>query len=237
MPNQDIQDINYTDPNSIVPEAYKSETIDLNQPQQEQYENANVVSPIVQEIQPEPIVETTATVTTQFEGITAEELEGYDPTEDNTAEAIAIINGSFGAPTNEVVDQVINDIITPVEETPKEEVKQAMPTNLDFEIENVDVNRKEIFDDVKTYVNERYELTNNNLATMTIQNEGITDMLYGNSQYKVKGEENTGDIFAELSSYKKLGKSIDVYLPTSNMAVRIYEFENDVIKVVDFEEI
>ena len=230
MPNQDIQDINYTDPNSIVPEAYKSETIDLNQPQQEQYENANVVSPIVQEIQPEPIMETTATVSTQFEGITAEELEGYDPTEDNTAEAIAIINGSFGAPTNEVVDQVINDIITPVEETPKEEVKQAMPTNLDFEIENVDVNRKEIFDDVKTYVNERYELTNNNLATMTIQNEGITDMLYGNSQYKVKGEENTGDIFAELSSYKKLGKSIDVYLPTSNMAVRIYEFENDVIK-------
>ena len=230
MPNQDIQDINYTDPNSIVPEAYKSETIDLNQPQQEQYENTNVVSPIVQEIQPELIVETTATVTTQFEGITAEELEGYDPTEDNTAEAIAIINGSFGAPTNEVVDQVINDIITPVEETPKEEVKQAMPTNLDFEIENVDVNRKEIFDDVKTYVNERYELTNNNLATMTIQNEGITDMLYGNSPYKVKGEENTGDIFAELSSYKKLGKSIDVYLPTSNMAVRIYEFENDVIK-------
>lgn len=230
MPNQDIQDINYTDPNSIVPEAYKSETIDLNQPQQEQYENANVVSPIVQEIQPELIVETTATVSTQFEGITAEELEGYDPTEDNTAEAIAIINGSFGAPTNEVVDQVINDIITPVEETPKEEVKQAMPTNLDFEIENVDVNRKEIFDDVKTYVNERYELTNNNLATMTIQNEGITDMLYGNSPYKVKGEENTGDIFAELSSYKKLGKSIDVYLPTSNMAVRIYEFENDVIK-------
>lgn len=228
--NQDIQDINYTDPNSIVPEAYQSETIDLNQPQQEQYENTNVVSPIVQEIQPELIVETTATVTTQFEGITAEELEGYDPTEDNTAEAIAIINGSFGAPTNEVVDQVINDIITPVEETPKEEVKQAMPTNLDFEIENVDVNRKEIFDDVKTYVNERYELTNNNLATMTIQNEGITDMLYGNSQYKVKGEENTGDIFAELSSYKKLGKSIDVYLPTSNMAVRIYEFENDVIK-------
>ena len=230
MPNQDIQDINYTDPNSIVPEAYKSETIDLNQPQQEQYENANVVSPIVQEIQPELIVETTATVSTQFEGITAEELEGYDPTEDNTAEAIAIINGSFGAPTNEAVDQVINDIITPVEETPKEEVKQAMPTNLDFEIENVDVNRKEIFDDVKTYVNERYELTNNNLATMTIQNEGITDMLYGNSLYKVKGEENTGDIFAELSSYKKLGKSIDVYLPTSNMAVRIYEFENDVIK-------
>lgn len=228
--NQDIQDINYTDPNSIVPEAYQSETIDLNQPQQEQYENTNVVSPIVQEIQPELIVETTATVTTQFEGITPEELEGYDPTEDNTAEAIAIINGSFGAPTNEVVDQVINDIITPVEETPKEEVKQAMPTNLDFEIENVDVNRKEIFDDVKTYVNERYELTNNNLATMTIQNEGITDMLYGNSRYKVKGEENTGDIFSELSSYKKLGKSIDVYLPTSNMAVRIYEFENDVIK-------
>lgn len=228
--NQDIQDINYTDPNSIVPEAYQSETIDLNQPQQEQYENANVVSPIVQEIQPELIVETTATVTTQFEGITPEELEGYDPTEDNTAEAIAIINGSFGAPTNEAVDQVINDIITPVEETPKEEVKQAMPTNLDFEIENVDVNRKEIFDDVKTYVNERYELTNNNLATMTIQNEGITDMLYGNSLYKVKGEENTGDIFAELSSYKKLGKSIDVYLPTSNIAVRIYEFENDVIK-------
>lgn len=228
--NQDIQDINYTDPNSIVPEAYQSETIDLNQPQQEQYENTNVVSPIVQEIQPELIVETTATVTTQFEGITPEELEGYDPTEDNTAEAIAIINGSFGAPTNEAVDQVINDIITPVEETPKEEVKQAMPTNLDFEIENVDVNRKEIFDDVKTYVNERYELTNNNLATMTIQNEGITDMLYGNSQYKVKGEENTGDIFSELSSYKKLGKSIDVYLPTSNMAVRIYEFENDVIK-------
>lgn len=228
--NQDIQDINYTDPNSIVPEAYQSETIDLNQPQQEQYENTNVVSPIVQEIQPELIVETTATVTTQFEGITPEELEGYDPTEDNTAEAIAIINGSFGAPTNEAVDQVINDIITPVEETPKEEVKQAMPTNLDFEIENVDVNRKEIFDDVKTYVNERYELTNNNLATMTIQNEGITDMLYGNSQYKVKGEENTGDIFAELSSYKKLGKSIDVYLPTSNIAVRIYEFENDVIK-------
>ena len=230
MPNQDIQDINYTDPNSIVPEAYQSETIDLNQPQQEQYENTNVVSPIVQEIQPELIMETTATVSTQFEGITAEELEGYDPTEDNTAEAIAIINGSFGAPTNEAVDQVINDIITPVEETPKEEVKQAMPTNLDFEIENVDVNRKEIFDDVKTYVNERYELTNNNLATMTIQNEGITDMLYGNSPYKVKGEENTGDIFAELSSYKKLGKSIDVYLPTSNMAVRIYEFENDVIK-------
>lgn len=230
MPNQDIQDINYTDPNSIVPEAYQSETIDLNQPQQEQYENTNVVSPIVQEIQPELIVETTATVTTQFEGITPEELEGYDPTEDNTAEAIAIINGSFGAPTNEAVDQVINDIITPVEETPKEEVKQAMPTNLDFEIENVDVNRKEIFDDVKTYVNERYELTNNNLATMTIQNEGITDMLYGNSRYKVKGEENTGDIFSELSSYKKLGKSIDVYLPTSNIAVRIYEFENDVIK-------
>ena len=230
MPNQDIQDINYTDPNSIVPEAYQSETIDLNQPQQEQYENTNVVSPIVQEIQPELIMETTATVSTQFEGITAEELEGYDPTEDNTAEAIAIINGSFGAPTNEAVDQVINDIVTPVEETPKEEVKQAMPTNLDFEIENVDVNRKEIFDDVKTYVNERYELTNNNLATMTIQNEGITDMLYGNSPYKVKGEENTGDIFAELSSYKKLGKSIDVYLPTSNMAVRIYEFENDVIK-------
>lgn len=54
--------------------------------------------------EPELIVETTATVTTQFEGITAEELEGYDPTEDNTA-AIAIINGSFGAPTNEVVDQ------------------------------------------------------------------------------------------------------------------------------------
>ena len=31
---------------------------------------------------------------------------------------------------------------TPVEETPKEEVKQAMPTNLDFEIENVEINYK-----------------------------------------------------------------------------------------------
>lgn len=44
-----------------------------------------------------------------------------------------------------------------------------------MKLENVDVNRKEIFDDgAKTYVNERYELTRHNLATMTIQNEGIT---------------------------------------------------------------
>ena len=38
MPNQDIQDINYTDPNSIVPEATHLEPKTLTKPHQSKYE-------------------------------------------------------------------------------------------------------------------------------------------------------------------------------------------------------
>lgn len=132
------------------------------------------------------------------------------------------------APSEEVSTDVITETIKVEDKVENQTVKQSLPQNLDFEVENIEVNNTDVFNEVKTYTNERYELQNI-IASMEIVDDNVIEMMYGNSDYMSK-PTGVNDIFSELSSYKKLGKFIDVYLPTSNIAVRIYEFENDVIK-------
>lgn len=51
-------------------------------------------------------------------------------------------------------------------------------------------------------------------------------LLFGRSEIKTR--VNVGEnALASLKSFKRMGESIDVYLPVSNVAVRIYEFDND----------
>ena len=110
--------------------------------------------------------------------------------------------------------------------TDNNKVKQDL-NDLDFEIQEVGADKTK--DEIAIFVNEKYEL-NNKEALMSIENADFIEMLFGESKFELKKDDQVKDIFSEMSAFKKLGKFIDVYLPVSNIVLRIYEFENNVIK-------
>ena len=55
------------------------------------------------------------------------------------------------------------------------------------------------------------------------------DLFFGKSDYN-NTTVKSHSIHDALNNIKKLGEYLDVYLPVSNIVVRVYEFENDVVK-------
>lgn len=152
-------------------------------------------------------------------------------------------NNTPEVPTPEFMQPELqpSDVPNPIETIVKEETKVAENiikvltedkvkqnlNNLDFEIQEVGADKTK--DEIAIFVNEKYEL-NNKEALMSIENADFIEMLFGESKFELKKDDQVKDIFSEMSAFKKLGKFIDVYLPVSNIVLRIYEFENNVIK-------
>lgn len=56
------------------------------------------------------------------------------------------------------------------------------------------------------------------------------ECLFGKTMYNSKKKEiDTSSILSVANTFKKMGEYLDVYLPMSNVIVRIYEFENDIV--------
>ena len=70
---------------------------------------------------------------------------------------------------------------------------------------------------------------NKELITDFIQSTKDVDLFFGKSDY-ANTTVKSHSIHDALNNIKKLGEYLDVYLPVSNIVVRVYEFENDVVK-------
>ena len=58
--------------------------------------------------------------------------------------------------------------------------------------------------------------------------QDIKECFFGKSPFRLEEEkDNPEDVFDIIDTFKALGESRDVYLPESNVVVRILEFEND----------
>lgn len=69
----------------------------------------------------------------------------------------------------------------------------------------------------------------NEVKEVELTDEQI-NMFYGTEDYEnVNKEVDNSSIMNMLTSFRKLGQHLDVYLPMSNVVVRMYEFENDIV--------
>ena len=69
----------------------------------------------------------------------------------------------------------------------------------------------------------------NEVSEVQLTDEQI-NMFYGSEDYeKVNTEVDNSSIMNMLTSFRKMGQHLDVYLPMSNVVVRMYEFENDIV--------
>ena len=66
------------------------------------------------------------------------------------------------------------------------------------------------------------------ISTYEFNDEDIKNVFYGSSNFQHKKEElkEDSDLFTVFDFYRKESKYKDVYLPVTNVAVRIYEFNN-----------
>lgn len=66
------------------------------------------------------------------------------------------------------------------------------------------------------------------VSTYEFNDEDIKNVFYGSSNFQHKKEElkEDSDLFTVFDFYRKESKYKDVYLPVTNVAVRIYEFNN-----------
>ena len=69
----------------------------------------------------------------------------------------------------------------------------------------------------------------NEIKEVDLTDEQI-NMFYGTDDYEGKGQNvDNSSILNMLTSFRKMGQHLDVYLPMSNVVVRMYEFENDIL--------
>lgn len=69
----------------------------------------------------------------------------------------------------------------------------------------------------------------NEVKEVELTDEQI-NMFYGTSDFTGPSQKvDNSSIMNMLTSFRKMGQHLDIYLPMSNVVVRVYEFENDIL--------
>lgn len=125
---------------------------------------------------------------------------------------------------NVVVEKHENEI---TDESDFTEVKDMSRT---IEIEEEDITVEGGNEYADTIILDNYDTTkqNDSISTYEFNDEDIRNVFYGSSLFQHKKNEikENSDLFTVFDFYRKESRYKDVYLPVTNVAVRIYEFNN-----------
>lgn len=131
-------------------------------------------------------------------------------------------------PTNDIpVEELFGD-----KKSEKEEAKDELGLTdiTDFseieKAENTPENDVSDFDDFAELLNEKEIDQKSDIQEVNLTDEE-EELFFGKSEFISDKADKMDSVFDLIDSFKKMGEHIDVYLPMSNVAVRIYEFEND----------
>lgn len=111
----------------------------------------------------------------------------------------------------------LSEEILLTEDDMKQEEKEADEYMKDYDV------------DTGLWKNDKILEQRNEIKEVELTDEQI-NMFYGTQDYTKSNQTvDNSSILNMLSSFRKLGQHLDVYLPMSNVVIRIYEFENDIL--------
>lgn len=121
-------------------------------------------------------------------------------------------------------------LITPTHIEPEKSSEEVQDMNRTIEVDEEDITVEggnEYLDEV---ILDNYDKTkqNDSITEYEFNDEDIRNVFYGSSSFQNKKEEikEGADLFTVFDFYRKESRYKDVYLPVTNVAVRIYEFNN-----------
>lgn len=125
---------------------------------------------------------------------------------------------------NVVVEKHENEITDESDFTDKGDMSRTI------EIEEEDITVEGGNEYADTIILDNYDTTkqNDSISTYEFNDEDIRNVFYGSSLFQHKKNEikENSDLFTVFDFYRKESRYKDVYLPVTNVAVRIYEFNN-----------
>lgn len=125
---------------------------------------------------------------------------------------------------NVVVEKHENEITDESDFTDKGDMSRT----IEIEEEDITVEGGNEYSD--TIILDNYDTTkqNDSISTYEFNDEDIRNVFYGSSLFQHKKNEikENSDLFTVFDFYRKESRYKDVYLPVTNVAVRIYEFNN-----------
>lgn len=125
---------------------------------------------------------------------------------------------------NVVVEKHENEI------TDESDLTEVKDMNRTIEIEEEDITVEGGNEYADTIILDNYDTTkqNDSISTYEFNDEDIRNVFYGSSLFQHKKNEikENSDLFTVFDFYRKESRYKDVYLPVTNVAVRIYEFNN-----------
>lgn len=121
-------------------------------------------------------------------------------------------------------------VLTPTHIEPEKSSEEVQDMNRTIEVDEEDITVEggnEYLDEV---ILDNYDKTkqNDSITEYEFNDEDIRNVFYGSSSFQNKKEEikEGADLFTVFDFYRKESRYKDVYLPVTNVAVRIYEFNN-----------
>ena len=125
---------------------------------------------------------------------------------------------------NVVVEKHENEITDESDFTDKGDMSRTI------EIEEEDITVEGGNEYADTIILDNYDTTkqNDSISTYEFNDEDIRNVFYGSSLFQHKKNEikENSDLFTVFDFYRKESRYKDVYLPVTNVDVRIYEFNN-----------
>lgn len=132
--------------------------------------------------------------------------------------------------TVEAVSVPNTGVLTPTHIEPEKSSEEVQDMNRTIEVDEEDITVEggnEYLDEV---ILDNYDKTkqNDSITEYDFNDEDIRNVFYGSSSFQNKKEEikEGADLFTVFDFYRKESRYKDVYLPVTNVAVRIYEFNN-----------
>lgn len=132
--------------------------------------------------------------------------------------------------TVEAVTVPNTGVLTPTHIEPEKTSEEVQDMNRTIEVDEEDITVEggnEYLDEV---ILDNYDKTkqNDSITEYEFNDEDIRNVFYGSSSFQNKKEEikEGADLFTVFDFYRKESRYKDVYLPVTNVAVRIYEFNN-----------
>lgn len=132
--------------------------------------------------------------------------------------------------TVEAVSVPNTGVLTPTHIEPEKSSEEVQDMTRTIEVDEEDITVEggnEYLDEV---ILDNYDKTkqNDSITEYEFNDEDIRNVFYGSSSFQNKKEEikEGADLFTVFDFYRKESRYKDVYLPVTNVAVRIYEFNN-----------
>ena len=132
--------------------------------------------------------------------------------------------------TVEAVSVPNTGVLTPTHIEPEKSSEEVQDMSRTIEVDEEDITVEggnEYLDEV---ILDNYDKTkqNDSITEYEFNDEDIRNVFYGSSSFQNKKEEikEGADLFTVFDFYRKESRYKDVYLPVTNVAVRIYEFNN-----------